>query len=66
MSQFAKFFYDNAASLWRDWKPSPDIPRLDSCAEFIKYARECFEEMECMNIPAIQMDMFGNDCARQN
>lgn len=63
MSQFAKFFYDNVASLWRDWKPSPDLPRWESGADFIRYARECFEELQCMNRPQFQMDMFGNDPA---
>lgn len=66
MSAFCKFFEENVASLWRDWKPSPDLPRWESGADFIKYARGCFEELQYMNIPAIQMDMFGNDCARQN
>lgn len=59
MSAFCKFFEDKAASLWRDWIPTPGLHPSESAADFIRYARECFDEMQYADVE-FQMDMFGD------
>lgn len=65
MTAFAKFFEENAASLFRDWIPTLGIDKHESTADFLRFARECFEELQYVRSPLFQMDLFG-DTTSQN
>lgn len=60
MTAFAKFFEDNAASLFRDWIPTPGIDKQEGTADFLRFARECYEELQYMGSTQFQMDMFDD------
>lgn len=65
MTAFAKFFEENAASLFRDWIPTPGIDKHEGTADFLRFARECYEELQYMRSPKFQLDLF-DDTASQN
>lgn len=60
MTAFAKFFEDNAASLFRDWIPTPGIEKHEGAADFLRFAHECYKELQYMRSPQFQMDMLGD------